>query len=135
MYNTDTAKQLARWSNGRGRDFTACDETLYRTKAGKYFLYGEGGPMSKYATSRGQNEWSGGEHIEPLSLATAMAWAENKLDGDEYVEVFGTPDDASDDKEPITLSMTEAVKRKLQQMQSESGKSMSQIVAEMIEQA
>lgn len=90
LYNTETAKWLAVWRNaGSWRDFSHCEETLYRTKSGKYFIHGEGGAMTKYAQSSGQNSWSGGEKIEPVSRKTAQEWAEEKLSGDEYQEIFG----------------------------------------------
>ena len=88
-YDTETAEAVGDWSNGRyGRDFEACSETLFRKRTGEFFLYGEGGPMSKYAVSHGNNT-SGGEVIEPLTVDEAKAWAEEHLDGDEYEAIFG----------------------------------------------
>ena len=56
-YDTDTAQELASWDNGGGwRDFHHCEETLYRKKTGEFFLFGEGGPMTKYAVSTGQTQ-------------------------------------------------------------------------------
>ena len=50
LYNTDTARCIGAWDNGYFRnDFNFCKEMLYKTKSGKSFLYGEGGPMSKYS--------------------------------------------------------------------------------------
>src|SRR5690554_5959938 len=89
LYNTDTAKELGNYSYSNRTDFNYFSETLYRTRSGKYFIHGEGGPMSKYAVSTGQNSWSGGEHIEPVSIDTAREWAEENLTADEYAEIFG----------------------------------------------
>ena len=95
LYNTETASRQAYWSNRLGwRDFNHCEETLYKTKSGNYFIHGEGGPMSKYAVSAGQNQWGSGEHIEPISEDVAKKWAEEKLDGDEYISIFGEPEEA-----------------------------------------
>ena len=45
--------------------------------------------MSKYSQKIGQNEWSGGQEIQPLTLQEAQEWAEEHLDADEYEQVFG----------------------------------------------
>lgn len=90
LYNTDTAEEVGCWGNGlTPRDFAYCSETLYRKRTGEFFLYGVGGPRSKYAESRGNNAWSGGEKIIPLTYDVARAWAEEHLDADEYEALFG----------------------------------------------
>lgn len=89
-YNTETAKEVGRWSNNCSyRDFNYCEETLYRKKTGEYFLYGMGGAMSKYSQSCGQNTWSSGEEINPMTESEARDWAEKYLTADEYEEIFG----------------------------------------------
>lgn len=94
LYNTDTAKQLGAWANTRDYgDFNYMSERLYQKRTGEYFLHGEGGPMSKYAESTGQNSWSGGEMIIPLTVEKAREWAEEHLDAEGYVEIFGEPGD------------------------------------------
>ncbi len=45
--------------------------------------------MTKYNRKTGQNEWSGGEEIIPLTVGEAQEWAERYLDADEYEEIFG----------------------------------------------
>lgn len=90
VYDTERAKALATWSNaGSWRDFSHVEETLYRKKTGEYFLYGEGGPATCYAQATGQNSWSGGSRIMPMSYTDAKAWAEEKLDADDYEQIFG----------------------------------------------
>lgn len=88
LYNTETAKMLADWWNGRS-GFDRADEELYLKRTGEYFLYGQGGPMSRYAKSISYSEWSGGEKITPLTEEGAKKWALNHLDADEYMEIFG----------------------------------------------
>ena len=88
-YDTETAKKVGYWTNNYScSDFQCCEETLYRKKTGEYFLYGSGGPMSKYSQSYG-NMTGGGEKIIPMTEADARKWAEKHLDGDEYEEIFG----------------------------------------------
>lgn len=90
MYNTDTARVVGGISRGYPGDLDYWCEELHQKRTGEFFLYGTGGPMSKYARRTGQNEWSGGEAIFPLSLEEAQRWAEEYLDANEYEEVFGT---------------------------------------------
>ena len=87
-YDTETARMVGTYGNGSS-GFGACSETLYRKRTGEFFLYGEGGPMSKYGVAYGDNEWGYGEEIRPLTVDEAKAWAEKHLDADEYEEVFG----------------------------------------------
>ena len=90
LYNTDTAREIDSWDNGFGAtDFKHCSETLYKKKNGEYFLYGSGGAMSIYSESCGNNEWTGGSTIIPLTETKAKKWAETKLSADEYIEEFG----------------------------------------------
>ena len=90
MYNTETAKEVGSYSNyGSWRDFNHYEETLYKKKTGEFFLCGIGGAMTKYAVSEGVNWWSGGSQIIPLTFGEAKTWAEEHLDADEYIEIFG----------------------------------------------
>ena len=93
MYNTETAKEIERWSNNLSdRDFNNCTEILYRKKTGEFFIHGWGGPMSKYAESHG-NEISGSETIIPITEAEAKAWLEEKGTTEAYIETFGEPEE------------------------------------------
>lgn len=60
-YNTETATKLGNYRWGAYGDFNHIDESLYRTKKGRYFLAGEGGAMTHYSRSCGDNSWCGGE--------------------------------------------------------------------------
>lgn len=106
-YDTDTAKEVGSWSNGLSyRDFGWCREQLYRKKTGEFFLFGEGGPASKYA-ERFQNSRIEGEEIRPLPYEAAREWAEKHLDADEYEEIFGeVVEDDSRTVATLSLSVT-----------------------------
>ena len=52
-YDTETACVVGNYGNGNS-GFGTCSETLYRKRTGEFFLYGEGGPMSKYGVAYGQ---------------------------------------------------------------------------------
>ena len=95
LYDTEGAKRQGYWSNGLGYDdFSWCEETLYKTRSGAYFIHGRGGARSRYSISVGQYQWVGAQHIEPVDLAAAKQWAEEHLDADEYASIFGRPEDA-----------------------------------------
>ena len=68
-------------------------EELYQKKTDEFFIYGEGGAMTKYAESCGNNNWCGGYKITPVTEQEAKNWAEEYLDGDEYIEIFGEPEE------------------------------------------
>lgn len=129
LYDTETAKLLGEDSHGSPRDFDHWCESLYRTKSGKYFLHGAGGAMTKYAISTGQNEWSGGEKIIPLTLESAQKWAEEHLSGDDYLAAFGEPEETTDWSSVVVSSFT---KRRLEIIKEKTGKSFGNIIDEMI---
>lgn len=77
-YNTETAREIADYSNGLGSgDFRNIEETLYRTKTGTFFLAGHGGAMTKYAEGNGNSTW-GSSKIIPLTDEEALDWLERK---------------------------------------------------------
>ena len=126
LYDTETAKLLGQDSYSNPGDFQHWVETLYRTKSGKYFLHGKGGAMTKYAVCVGQNEWCGGEKIIPLDLESAQKWAEEHLDGDEYIRAFGEPE------ERTTIMISAATKARLSDIKAKTGKSFGDIVADAV---
>lgn len=74
MYNTETAEMLAEYWNGLGNsDYYHFNEGLFRTKKGNYFLYGEGGPASKWASKSGKYSNEGSDIVE-FSRDEAMEW-------------------------------------------------------------
>ncbi len=90
-YETATATEIGGNGYSTPNDFRHYYERLYKKSNGEYFLYGEGGPLSKYVVSVGTNETSGGETIIPLTTEEARNWAEDNLDADDYIAAFGLP--------------------------------------------
>ena len=89
-YNTETAKKVGgAYSRLSRRDFSYWEEELYKKKTGEFFLYGSGGPASRYSKAVDMNTWSGDERIIPLTEEKAKKWCEKNLDVEEYEEVFG----------------------------------------------
>ena len=95
-YNTETACKLGARDNGyrNHRDFNYCCETLYQTKKGNYFIFGEGGAESKYKKQLSYNEWGAGEHIVPISIEEAKSWVKKHLNAEEYAKIFDEPEEA-----------------------------------------
>lgn len=131
LYDTEKAKELGCDSYSSRRDFHYWVETLYQKRTGEFFVYGEGGPASKYAESVGLNEWSGGERIMPLSYEEAQEWAENHLSGDEYIGIFGEPEE-DDAKQKITLSLSVAAIAKAKQKAAKAGITLSAYIENLI---
>lgn len=134
-YDTEKSENLAEMSsNGGPGDFRYYEETLYRTQRGRYFVYGIGGPMTKYAQSTGQNSWSGGSRIDPISESEARKWCEENLDGDEYEKIF-TPREEGDDlvnRERVTLSLSKATVAILKDTSIATGKPMTRLVDDAV---
>lgn len=133
LYNTDTAKEIGSWEpNGYDHNnFSYFCERLYRTKSGKYYIHGAGHAQSPYGVWRG-NSGGWGEDIRPMSFVDAREWAEEHLDGDEYAAEFGEPEEASEGKVLLTLSVLPEVKAKLERIKAQTGKSMSVLVSNAI---
>ena len=90
VYDTETAKMLGRMDNGFGyNDFDWVSESLFRKKTGEFFLLGEGGARTRYASNVGDNSWSSGSAIIPIGEERAREWAEHYLKADEYENIFG----------------------------------------------
>ena len=87
-YDTDTATRVATDSFSNYGDFQYWCEELYYTKRENWFLYGEGGAMSKYATAVSQNEVGGGNAIIPLTKKEALAWLETHTSDSEAYEKY-----------------------------------------------
>lgn len=137
-YNTETARCLGLWENGHYRnDFSFCRETLYVKKTGEYFLHGEGGAMSKYSTSRG-NDVTGGEELIPLSYEKSMEWAEEHLDSDECTAVFGNMEEDAEEgaeKEKILLTLPKDIIKALKEKKETTGANISWIVAKALKES
>ncbi len=124
-YDTDTAKMVGEASYSNCSDFHYWSEELYRKKTGEYFLFGEGGPMSKYSQSVGENEWTGGHKIVPLTLKEAQRWAEKHLSGDEYEALFGK---AEEDKVQVSTWIEEGIKGEIDKLREEQGHTIADII-------
>ena len=120
LCDTETAKVLGEYEHEHKSSFHWYVERLYRTKSGKYFIHGEGHAASPYARK---------EQIKLLPPEAAKQWAEENLDGDEYIAAFGEPDEGD---EPVVLTIDSATKRRLDRLKESTGKAIKQLVAEAV---
>jgi len=129
LYNTETARKVDEAWGGDG--FRRFEETLYCKKTGEYFLYGKGGPMTKYAHSEGQNSWSGGDKFIPLSYKAAQEWAEQWMDADDYEKEFG-PVSEGDDRVSLNVSLSAGDAAQLKRMAQEKDMTVSAYLSQLI---
>ena len=130
-YDTKTATCVGWWCNDFDQtDFNYLEETLYRKRTGEYFLFGLGGGLTEYAEFyNGAN--MRGTKIIPLTYEDARTWAEEKLDGDEYIDEFGDPEeDAGGERVTMTITLTKAKATALQKAAQKAGVSESVFIAE-----
>lgn len=132
VYDTETAKILGTWSSPVFvTDFSYYTETLHQKRTGEFFLFGEGGPMSKYAMSCGDGNWSGGSKIIPLTWEAAREWAEEHLTADEYEEIFGAVAE-DDSRTVVTMSLSVGTLEKAKRAAAQAGMSLSAYVESLI---
>ena len=132
VYNTETAKLIGEWSNDYGRtDFRWAEEALYLKKTGEYFLHGQGGGLSIYAGHCGDSSGDG-EKIMPLSYDKAREWAEEKLDADTYMNNFEVIPDDDVELSTITAYVNGEAKQKLDIARQRSGKTISEIIEDLL---
>ena len=89
IYNTETAERICGYQYGTPGDFTYCSEDLYKTRKGAYFVAGEGGALTRYSRSTGDNSTTGGEGLRVLPEDEARKWCEQYGTADDYVRTFG----------------------------------------------
>ena len=132
-YDTETAKYITETGSldqGIGpSDFRYWSETLYLKRTGEFFLFGEGGPMSRYSEPYENNGSQSGYKIVPLTIDEAQEWSEKVMDADEYEKLFG-PVEAGTDKHLKPLLVTEESYHEIEQLAKEKGVSVPQLINE-----
>jgi len=94
LYNTETATEIADWRNGPDKgDFRYVEETLYQKKNGEFFLYGFGGPLSKYGISWGSRGRCSDSVLIPFSDEETKNWLAEHSFADTYIDLFGEIDE------------------------------------------
>lgn len=88
--------------------------------------------MTKYAVSMGQNSWSGGEKIIPLSAESARKWAEEHLDADDYEAIFGTPEEIEGERSTLCVQLPASMVAQIKRGAVERGISMTAYLEELL---
>lgn len=93
IYDTEKARLIGSGDNMMSGADSVTDlnywaADLYKTKKGRYFLAGKGGPMTMFAQPCGQNGSSGGSGIIPKCPNGALSWAEDYLKNEIIEEEF-----------------------------------------------
>lgn len=130
QYDTDKAKYLGGDSAGDGS--TRWSEELYQKRTGEFFVYGEGGAMTRYAVATSESNWKGGERILPMSYDEAKAWAEDHLGADQYGKIFGLPDEDSGSV-ALNLLLDAQIMAKVRAKAAEEGTSLTATVSALLE--
>jgi len=88
-YDTEKAVKIGQADHLYQSDFGWWDATLYRTpRSGRFFLAGEGGPMTRFSQRVGDMRGYG-EGLFPMSREEALEWAEQYLEVEEIEKHFG----------------------------------------------
>ena len=89
-YDTDTATMVADISPAGfyRNDFRYEETKLYRTVRGAWFIAGEGGPLSRWSRSLGQNGMTDGEGLRPVDADEARAYLEREGDTHSIEQYF-----------------------------------------------
>jgi hypothetical protein len=79
-YNTKTSTLIFKVNSIYPKsDIRWSEEYLYKTKSGKYFLHGIGGPGSPYAIANDIYTNKEGEKIIPMPFNQLVSWAEEYM--------------------------------------------------------
>lgn len=138
-YNTETAKELARWSSDCPvNDFNYYEEWLFKKRTGEYFLYGEGGPASPYAEYVEHSGSVAGYGIKPLTRKQAKNWLERAANefapyGQTYEQEFGLKKTGKN--VAVIVKLDKALKDKLDKLAAHNHMTIDQVTANLIENA
>lgn len=92
VYNSDKAQRLGYRNNDLSRhDPYFFEETLYRNRAGSYFVHGSGQCYSFYGSWKG-NSGGPGEDIRAYTEREAIDWSRQHLCTSEFINLWGLDD-------------------------------------------
>ena len=135
-YDTETATEVHEWSDKAPGEFDYIEETLYRKRTGEYFLYGYGGPMTRYAErERYGIGYIFGSTIIPMTYKEARDWAEGHMSVDDYEAEFGEVPESDGDDVVLSVRVSPATRERLRRMAAETGRSQGDLLDEIVAQA
>lgn len=131
-YNTATAEAVAEREHLYPSDFGWVHEILYKKRTGEFFLWGEGGPQSKYRKKVEKNVYCSGEKIKPLTIKEAKAFIETYAP-EEYKKLF-TIDVWDDETVPLNIYLPTPTFQRLKIASVKKGESMTKLVSKLIDE-
>lgn len=132
VYDTATAREICSSSNGcTYRDHQWIEETMYQKRTGEFFLFGRGGPASKYAQAQKNNGWSNGEKLIPLTWEAAREWAEGHMSAEEYESAFGAVVE-DNSRTVVTMSLSVSAVERAKRAAAQAGLSLSAYIESLI---
>lgn len=131
VYDTDTARFIGRIGYSNPGDLNYWSDNLYQKKTGEFFMFCEGGAMSKYSKQTGDNEWSGDWTIKPVNYDEAEKWAQINLDADTYEKYFVAQTD-DDGKVQMGINVSKANAERLRKNSAKLGMGVSQYIESLI---
>lgn len=140
MYDTDTAKEIAKYESPYSKgDNEYYEEYLYKKRTGEFFLYGYGNAGSPYCErAYKDNAFTPGEKIIPLTFEEAKKWYDKAFNADEKLaseEVYNREFAIKNDDDPViatTVRLHKSAKIKLQKLAQKQGISQSEVIENFI---
>lgn len=131
-YDIFKAKLCGDWKYGViGRDLSSFYEGLYKKDNGEIFLYGVGEPFTDYAEYRENGIADGEINKIPFTFKEAKRWVRKRLDANEYIALFGVPEE-NDENVKIIIDIPREMTERAKQQSSEKGVSLSDYIASLI---
>lgn len=132
-YDTETAKAIGQYEFDYPTSIHYYSETLYKKRNGEFFIFGNGGPGSKYSEYRYGGSWAGTGRITPMSYENARFWAEEHLNADTYESIFGEVLEGAEDHTMLSVRISPKAKGILERLASKTGKSKGELVSQALE--
>lgn len=104
---------------------------MYQKRTGEFFLFGRGGPASKYAQAQKNNGWSNGEKLIPLTWDAAREWAEGHMSAEEYESAFGAVVE-DNSRTVVTMSLSVSAVERAKRAAAQAGLSLSAYIESLI---
>lgn len=132
-YNTATAEAVAEHEYVHPSDLEWMHEVLYRKRTGEYFLWGAGGPRSKYRKRVKKDVFDSGESIKPITLDEAKVFIKKYGTVETYKNQFEINEF---DGETIQLNiyLSAPTFQRLKIASVERGESMTKLVSKLIDE-
>lgn len=120
VYDTEKASFIARADHDNIKDATGdtCKQALYRKKTGEFFVHLEGTSITLHNIF--QHDYRQGCGIYPLTYDQAAKWAENELEAEKWTEIFGDPEEDSEDV-TLCIRVSAAAAAKLKREAAKNG--------------